>query len=77
MSAEDAVRKRLEAGDTIHMEYDVDGRRCWWMENPYQKVPERIMQRIMAEGAAAEAGDSLFGRPGTSQTWRGRAAAPS
>ncbi|PWJ93601.1 hypothetical protein C8D77_101280 [Mesorhizobium loti] len=65
-----AVIARLRAGQKLHMQI-VDGRRQWWFDEPFQDVPDAVVQAIRASGEAkiGELGDSLFGLPENSQTW--------
>lgn len=69
----DAIRDRIRRGATVHMGF-ADGERVWWFENPYQPVSDRAMRKaaVSDNGQALleEAGDSLFGWEGNSQTWR-------
>lgn len=66
----EAVIKRLAAGDHLHLGF-AKGKRLWWFEGPYQIVSEHVVHSAVREGSVAviEAGDSLFGLKGNSQTW--------
>lgn len=61
------VEERLRRGDRLHMGLGSRGR-FWWFEAPYQIVSEERIRRL-DHAAVVEAGDSLFGWRGNSQTW--------
>lgn len=65
-----AVIERLAKGDSLRLGFS-SGQRRWWFEGPYQAVPEHVVHAAVRDGAVAviEAGDSLFGFKGNSQTW--------
>ncbi|GLK86715.1 hypothetical protein [Ancylobacter defluvii] len=63
----DTAEDRIEAGEPVHMEFTAEGRR-WWLNDPYQEVERAVVRRL--GNRLVEAGDSLFGWPGFSQTWR-------
>lgn len=50
------------------------GVRVWWIETPCTEIEDVDMQAVMMSGNGGplmvEAGDSLFGWTGNSQTWR-------
>ncbi|RWB67604.1 hypothetical protein [Mesorhizobium sp.] len=62
--------ERLQKGDHVHLGF-AKGERRWWFESPYQVIPEHVFYAAVRDGAVAviEAGDSLFGLKGNSQTW--------
>ncbi|WWT39849.1 hypothetical protein [Microcystis phage Mwe-JY25] len=65
------VEERLERGDRLRMGFTHRGR-FWWFDCPYQIVSEERVRRLEAVGSnmrIVEAGDSLFGLRGNSQTW--------
>lgn len=64
------VIERLAKGDNLHLGFS-SGQRRWWFEGPYQVIPEHVVHAAVRDGAVAviEAGDSLFGLKGNSQTW--------
>lgn len=63
---------RLRRGHALHMELR-EGERVWWFDGPYASVPDDVVARMMTDRGRAialvEAGDSLFGTLGSSQTW--------
>lgn len=63
---------RLRAGDKLHLQITPAGR-LWWFEGPLEQVPDPVALRALDDGCATarEAGDSLFGWAGNSQTWGG------
>ena len=69
----DSVRQRILRGATIYMGF-AGGRRVWWFEQPYVEVDDETMRAASVghNGGSllVEAGDSLFGWEGNSQTWR-------
>ncbi|RUV19896.1 hypothetical protein [Mesorhizobium sp. M7A.F.Ca.MR.245.00.0.0] len=64
------VVERLAKGDHLHLGFS-SGQRRWWFEGPFQAIPEHVVHAAVRDGAVAvvEAGDSLFGFKGNSQTW--------
>lgn len=50
------------------------GTRVWWIDRPYVEIDDAVMQAARAghngQELLVESGDSLFGWPGNSQTWR-------
>jgi hypothetical protein len=62
-----SVEDRIDAGEPVRMAFEIDGRR-WWLDDPYEDVPAELVARL--GNRLIEAGDSLFGWPGWSQTWR-------
>lgn len=66
----EAVIDRLSRGDHLHLGFIAGGRR-WWFEAPYQVISEHAVHAAIRAGSVAviEAGDSLFGLKGNSQTW--------
>lgn len=66
----EAVIDRLARGHHLHLGFLAGGRR-WWFEAPYQVVTEPVVHAAIRAGSVAviEAGDSLFGQTGNSQTW--------
>lgn len=69
----DAIRQRILRGDTVYMGFTADGR-VWWFDDPYEPISDSVMQITMTGDNGGpllvEAGDSLFGWPENSQTWR-------
>jgi len=66
-----AIEERLLRGDPLRMGMSRRGR-FWWFESPYQIVSEERVRRLEVPGSnlrIVEAGDSLFGWRGNSQTW--------
>lgn len=64
------VEQRLRSGERLLMGFGRRGR-YWWFESPYQIVSEaRLRQLEVGNVRLVESGDSLFGWPGSSQTWR-------
>jgi hypothetical protein len=64
------VIERLAKGDHLRLGFS-NGQRRWWFEGPYQVIPEHVVHAAVRDGTVAviEAGDSLFGLQGNSQTW--------
>lgn len=57
----------LPGGTIIRMAFG-EGGRLWWIERPERDLsPERV---AALGNQLVEMGDSLFGWPGFSQTWR-------
>lgn len=70
----EALRSLFRAGGVVVRMGFSRGQRVWWIERPYVEVDDATM-RTAATGhngqpLLVEAGDSLFGWPGNSQTWR-------
>lgn len=61
------VADRLARGDRLYMGLGSRGR-FWWFENRYQIVSDQRLARL-GDRVLVEAGDSLFGWRGNSQTW--------
>ena len=73
MPSVDDIRQMLREGVTVHMGFS-RGFPVWWIEHPYTEIDDMTL-RVAARGhngqpLLVEAGDSLFGWPGNSQTWR-------
>lgn len=68
----DTIRQRILRGSTVHMGF-AGGKRVWWMEDPYEEIDDATMRAAMrghnGDLILVEAGDSLFGWEGCSQTW--------
>lgn len=69
----DALRSLIRAGGIVVRMGLARGERIWWVEKPYIEVDD-ITMRMASIGhngqpLLVEAGDSLFGWPGNSQTW--------
>lgn len=73
MTDVDEIRNLIRAGATVFMGF-AGGRRVWWIEHPYVEVDDEDFERISigpnGGPLLVEAGDSLFGWEGNSQTWR-------
>jgi len=69
----DHVRQRILRGDIVRIGF-AGGDRVWWLDDPYEPVDDAVMQQAMLGHNGGplldEAGDSLFGMEGNSQTWR-------
>lgn len=72
MNADD-LREIIRKGATFRMGF-AEGGRVWWSEHPFIEVDDAVMQVACVghngQPLLVEAGDSLFGWPGWSQTWR-------
>lgn len=69
----EALRQIFRGGGVVVRMGFAAGVRVWWVERPYIEIDDATM-RLAAVGhngqpLLAEAGDSLFGWPGNSQTW--------
>lgn len=69
----EALRQLFRNGGVVVRMGYVRGAPVWWIENPYIEFDDDTM-RVAARGhngqhLLVEAGDSLFGWPGNSQTW--------
>lgn len=65
---------RARSGAVIHMQI-IDGARIYWMESPDLSIPEKEIEQAFGAGSGVqlvESGDSLFGLPRNSQTFRMR-----
>jgi hypothetical protein len=64
-----AIRRRLDLGQALILQFN-EGQRIWFFDSPYSEVPDEIATRLVKKGKIKESGDSLFGLPDNSQTWR-------
>lgn len=62
------AKARLRRGHILHMALEADGR-IWWFESPYAVVPDALAQRLILTNYVEGAGDSLFPKPGDSQSY--------
>lgn len=67
----DRVIKRLKMGDAAYMMLCDGGRKTWWFECPRLEFDDDTMQVARSRVNVKELGDSLFGLPDNSQTWKG------
>lgn len=69
----EALRQLFRAGGVVVRMGFAGGVRVWWIERPYVEIDDDTMRaaRLGHNGQSllVEAGDSLFGWPGNSQTW--------
>lgn len=72
-AAIDDLRRLFRAGGVVVRMGFSRGRRIWWVERPYIEIDDLTMQQAArghnGQPLLSEAGDSLFGWPGSSQTW--------
>lgn len=70
----EALRNLFRAGDLIVRMGFAGGVRVWWIDRPYTEIDDSTMRAALVghngQPLLVEAGDSLFGWPGNSQTWR-------
>lgn len=68
-----ATLRRLQRGDVLRMELGEGGARLYWFESPLAYVSAAVVDALQAPPAPrvvlVEAGDSLFGLRGNSQSW--------
>lgn len=67
----DRVIKRLRMGDAAYMMFNEHGYKVWWFECPRLDFDDGTMERARQQVPVKERGDSLFGLPDNSQTWKG------
>lgn len=68
-----AALARLKRGDALRMELGDNGARLYWFESPLAYVSPAVVDALQAPPRPrvrlVEAGDSLLGLRGNSQTW--------
>lgn len=63
----DMVEARLDAGEDLHMSFGAAGRQWWFNDAAGDVDPDRVRR---LGNRLVECGDSLFGWPEFSQTWK-------
>lgn len=61
------IEDRIERGELVYTGFTPEGR-VWWLNEPYEEIEPETIRRL--GNRLVEMGDSLFGWPGFSQTWR-------
>lgn len=68
----DHIRSLILSGSIIRMGF-CGGQRVWWIDSPYLEIDDETMRAASVghngQPLLVEAGDSLFGWEGCSQTW--------